>query len=92
MMDIAQSVASIDDEMAAALPQLGLGGGEGAYGLLPPRFGLARAAAALLPSEELCDEQVESVTSFEGIGALAEERERSAPSPVAEAEGHESSD
>ena len=65
MMHIAQSVASIDEEMASALPQLGMGGlgmggGEGAYGSLPPRLGLARAAAALLPSEELGDEQVPS--------------------------------
>ena len=35
-----------------------MGGGEGAYGSLPPRFGLARAAAALMPAEELGDEQV----------------------------------
>ena len=45
--------------MSSALPQLGMGGGDGAY-RGGARFGLARAAAALLPSEELGDEQVPS--------------------------------
>ena len=82
MMDIAQSVASIDEEMASALPQLGMGGGDGAY-RGGARFGLARAAAALLPASEELDDysQVESVTSFEGIGRADALEDASAESP-----------
>ena len=54
-------VASIDEEIAAGLPQLGLGGaavrGFGLDG--SGQLGLARAAAALLPaSDDLDDGQV----------------------------------